>query len=263
MIEVSDNGHVRTIALNDPASFNSITEESANALLDALRAAVADPQIRAVLLTGNGKFFCAGGNLKNFMAQEGPLDDYVNQAIENTYNPLAEYMMAMPIPVVSAINGPAIGAGVGLGLNADIVLASKSAYFSLPFVPKLGVVPDMGCSWLVTRGLNYNQALALFLTGEALTAEDAARSGMIWKCVDDSDLMAEASTLAANLAKLSPAAIRRTKHALRSACESNFASQLKLEQQLQTVSFGGNAFQEGLRSFKERREADFIAHGDD
>ena len=78
------------------------------------------------------------------MSQEGPLDDYVNKVIEDTYNPLAEYMMAMPKPVVSAINGPAIGAGVGLGLNADIVLAAKSAYFSLPFVPKLGVIPDMG-----------------------------------------------------------------------------------------------------------------------
>ncbi|MBQ0760464.1 MAG: 2-(1,2-epoxy-1,2-dihydrophenyl)acetyl-CoA isomerase [Zhongshania sp.] len=263
MIEISDKDYVRTITLNDPASFNSITEESANALLDALRAAVADDKIRAVLLTGNGKFFCAGGNLKNFMAQEGPLDAYVNKAIEDTYNPLAEYMMAMPIPVVSAINGPAIGAGVGLGLNADIVLAAKSAYFSLPFVPKLGVVPDMGCSWLVTRGLNYNQALALFLTGEALSAEDAARSGMIWKCVDDDALMTEASVLAANLAKLAPAAIRRTKESLRSACESSFSTQLKLEQQLQTASFGTKAFQEGLRSFKERREADFIAHGDD
>jgi 2-(1,2-epoxy-1,2-dihydrophenyl)acetyl-CoA isomerase len=235
----------------------------ANALLTALKAAVADDQIRAVLLTGRGKLFSAGGNLKTFMSQDGPLDDYVNKVIEDTYNPLAEYMMAMPKPVVPAINGPAIGAGVGLGLNADIVLAAKSAYFSLPFVPKLGVIPDMGCSWLVSRGLNYNQALALFLTGEAMPAEDAARSGMIRKCVDDAELMKEASTLAANLAKLSPAAIRRTKEALRSACESSFGTQLKLEQQLQALSFGGNAFQEGLRSFKERREADFIAHGDD
>jgi 2-(1,2-epoxy-1,2-dihydrophenyl)acetyl-CoA isomerase len=263
MIRTSDKNYVRTITLNDPATLNSMTEEMANALLNALRGAVADEQIRAVLLTSTGKFFSAGGNLKTFMNQEGPLDDYVNKVIEDTYNPLAEYMMAMPIPVVSAINGPAIGAGVGLGLNADIVLAAKSAYFSLPFVPKLGVVPDMGCSWLVTRGLNYNQALALFLTGDALTAEDAARTGMIWKCIDDIELMSEASTLAENLAKLSPAAIRRTKEALRSACQSSFNTQLKLEQQLQTASFGGKALKEGLSSFKERREADFIAHGDE
>jgi len=263
MIEISDQHHVRTIALNEPASFNSITEESANALLNALRDAVASDTVRAVLLTGNGKFFCAGGNLKNFMAQQGPLDAYVNKAIEETYNPLANYMMNMPIPLISAVNGPAIGAGVGLALNCDIVLAAKSAYFSLPFVPKLGVVPDMGCSWLVSRGLNYNQALAMCLTGDALSADDAARAGMIWKSIDDSELMTEASALAANLAKLSPGAVRRTKEALRAAYQNSFNEQLLLEQKLQTESFGGKAFQEGLNAFRERREADFIANGDE
>lgn len=259
MIETKSQNSVRTIYLNDPSSFNGISEELVGKATKAIEDAVQDDTVRAIVLSGKGKFFSAGGNLKNFMAQSGPMDDYINAAMETVYNPFGRLLRSLPKPLVCAINGPAIGAGVGIALSGDIAVAGKSAYFSLPFVPKLGVVPDMGCSWLVTRGLNYNQALAMTLTGEALTAESAASSGLIWRCVEDVELETYTQLLAENLAKLSPDAIRRSKQMLRSASQNSYDEQLELERQLQTESFGSEAFQEGLNAFKERREPDFIS----
>lgn len=263
MLEITNRDYVRTLSLDDAASFNSISEELAGALHSALDEAAEDSSVRALVLTGKGKFFSAGGNLKSFMSQSGPLDDYINQAIDKVYNPLARRLRDMPKPVVSAVNGPAIGAGVGLALSTDIVFAASAAYFSLPFVPKLGVVPDMGSSWLVTRGLSYQQALVLFLTGAPLSAKEAQQAGLIYKCVEDEKLQEQAAELAAQLASLSPGAIRRTKESLRAVHANSFEQQLELERRLQTESFGGKAFQEGLASFREKRPADFVAHGDD
>lgn len=263
MISFSDKNHVRRIALDDPSSFNGISEALVEAVTDCLTDAMGNDDVRAVILTGNGKLFSAGGNLKNFMSQTVPMDEYISDAMEKVYNPFGRMLRSLPKPLVTAVNGPAIGAGVGIALSGDICLAAKSAYFSLPFVPKLGVVPDMGASWLITRSLNYNQALALTLTGEALSASDAAAAGMVWRCYDDAELDAAAQQLAEQLAQTSPAAIRRSKALLRAACENSYEQQLELERDLQTASFGGAAFKEGLSAFSERRNPDFITHGDE
>ena len=263
MISTSHSNHVRTIYLDDPTSFNGISEALVAAATEALTAALQDQDVRAIVLSGKGKLFSAGGNLKNFMSQTTPMDEYISDAMTKVYNPFGLFLRSLSKPLVCAVNGPAIGAGVGIALSGDITVAARSAYFSLPFVPKLGVVPDMGSSWLLTRALNYNQALALTLTGEPLSAEDATAAGMIWRCVDDEQLADTAQQLAEKLAQCTPAAIRRSKQLLAAAAENSYAQQLELERDLQTVSFGGNAFKEGLQSFAERRPADFINRGDE
>lgn len=263
MIDFTDHDDVRVIELNDPGSFNAISESLVAALREVLDDAVDNSHTRAVILTSSGKLFSAGGNLKNFMAQDEPMDEYINKAMETVYNPFGRFLRNFPLPMICAVNGPAIGAGVGLALSCDIVLAAKSAYFSLPFVPKLGVVPDMGSSWLISQSLSYQQALALTLTGEPFSAEDAAKSGMIWRCCDDDQVRESALTIAKQLAKTSPAAIRRSRQLLRAASRNMYSEQLELERELQTESFGGRAFQEGLSAFAERREPDFVSHGDE
>lgn len=263
MISTTDKNQVRTIYLDDPGSFNGISEELVAAATAAFEEALSDDTIRALILSGKGKLFSAGGNLKNFMSQTVPMDEYIYKAMDEVYNPFGKFLRSLTKPLICAINGPAIGAGVGLALSGDITVAAKSSYFSLPFVPKLGVVPDMGASWLLTRSLNYNQALALTLTGESLSAEAAAQAGMIWRCVENDELADYAQKIAEQLAQSSPGAIRRSKQLLRAAAENSYEQQLELERKLQTESFGGKAFQEGLKSFVEKRTADFITHGDE
>lgn len=261
MIEVTHKNYVATVYLND-APFNGIGEALVEAATIALNKLLLDDDTRAIILTGKGKFFSAGGNLKTFMAQDEP-GAYIDNAIRDVFNPFGLFLHNLSKPLICAVNGPAIGAGVGLALTADITVAAKSAYFALPFVPKLGVVPDLGASWQVTRRLNYTQSLALTLTGESLSAEAAESAGMIWRCTEDDELANYAQELAEKLASNSPAAIRRARQMIRAATENNYQEQLELERKLQAESFAGPAFQEGLRAFTERRPADFITHGED
>lgn len=256
-IEVSDDQAVRQLCLNDPASLNSLSEGLATELSRRLADAQADSGVRAVVLTGKGKTFCSGGNLKEFLQVSEPLDDYIQRLITELYTPLALQIRNFPKPIITALNGPAIGAGVGLALGSDMVFAAQSAYFALPFVPALGVVPDMGSSWLVPRALGYNRALALALTGEKFSAEQAQAAGMIWKCLPDAELEPTVRAVAAKLAALPQQAMLRTKAAFSQAHENSFARQLDLECVLQTASFGGAEFQEGLAAFKQRRAPDF------
>ncbi len=261
MIEVTHKNHVATVYLND-APFNGIGEAIVEAATNAITALLEDDNTRVIVLTGKGKFFSAGGNLKTFMDQADP-GAYIDQAIRDVFNPFGLFLRNLAKPLICAVNGPAVGAGVGLALTADITVAAKSAYFALPFVPKLGVVPDLGASWQVTRSLNYSQALALTLTGESLSAEAAEAAGMIWRCTEDDELADYAQELAEKLASNSPAAIRRGREMIRAATENSYQEQLELERKLQAESFAGSAFQEGLRAFAEKRPADFITHGED
>jgi len=256
-ITVSNDGGVRTLCLNDAPSMNSLSEALAGELSLQLTAASEDTAVRAIVITGNGKLFSAGGNLKDFMAVAEPLDQYIGRVIRDLYAPLALQIRQMPKPVLTAVNGPAIGAGVGLALCGDLVFAAQSAYFTLPFVPALGVVPDMGSTWLVPRLLGYGRALGYALTGEKLTAEQAQAAGLIFKCVPDAEFAAAVQSAAAKLAALPAAAVQRTKLAFQQAHTNSFEQQLALEAELQTASFGSAEFQEGLAAFRERRAPDF------
>jgi 2-(1,2-epoxy-1,2-dihydrophenyl)acetyl-CoA isomerase len=197
------------------------------------------------------------GSLKDFMKLDEPPGQYIRRVIRHLYAPLALKIYQMPKLVVTAVNGPAIGAGVGLALLGDLVFATQSAYFSLPFVPALGVVPDMGTTWLVPRLLGYSRALGYALTGEKLAAAEAMAAGLIWRCIPDADFHEAVQAQTKALAALPVAAVQRTKRAFQQAHINSFDEQLKLEAELQSASFDGPEFQEGLAAFRERRAPDF------
>jgi 2-(1,2-epoxy-1,2-dihydrophenyl)acetyl-CoA isomerase len=256
-VQIMTREGVCVLTLDHVESRNSLSEELARELLAALASAATDPSVHSVLLTGRGKAFCAGGNLKQFAAVDGPLNRYVGRMIRELYMPLALTMHRFDKPVIAAVNGAAVGAGVGLALCADVVLAASSAYFMLPFVPVLGAVPDMGTSWLVPRLIGQPRALGLLLTGDRLTADDAQAAGLIWKTVPDTELEGAALALAKSLGVLPVDAVQRTKLALDAAHHNSFEEQLELERELQMSSFDGWEFREGLTAFREGRRPNF------
>lgn len=257
MISVRNEGYVQIISLNDPSSFNSLSEGLTIALREALALAATADSVRAVVLTGEGKLFSAGGNLKDFMSVKGDKGDYVGGVMENLYNPLARQLSDYPVPLIVAMNGPAIGAGVGLAINADFVLAAEGAYFSLPFVPKLGIVPDMGSSWLLAQALGRKRAMALSLTGEKLSVGEAKFAGLVWQVCTPETVLTEAIALAVQLGGLAKNAIARTRELLNQAGSRSLSEHLDNERELQMQCFREPAFAEGLASFAEKRNPDF------
>jgi len=163
--------------------------------------------------------------------------------------------------VVCAVNGVAAGGGVGLALAADVVVAARSAYFYLPFVPALGAVPDMGASWALPRAVGRARALGLALLGDKLDAPRAADWGLVWACVDDGALMEEAWTLATRLAAMPAHAVAEARALFAASERNNLAQQLALERERQAQLIDGEAFAEGMRAFIERRPPVFRGRG--
>src|SRR5260221_426801 len=178
---VVENG-VATLTLNRPDVLNALSIGTIRALRDALAAVRANPNARALVLTGCGRGFCTGADLNDpVIALDGPLDeraDKLARLMAADINPLMAELQALPLPKVAAVNGPAVGAGIGLALAADIVLAAESAYFLQVFTPRLGLVPDMGVTWHLPRLVGRARALAASLLGERISAETAADWGL-------------------------------------------------------------------------------------
>jgi 2-(1,2-epoxy-1,2-dihydrophenyl)acetyl-CoA isomerase len=255
----SENGAgVCLIRLNDPKSLNSLSENLARQLFDALKIAEEDTKIRCVVIVGSGDAFCAGGNLKDFAGINTGLDKYVNKVMAELYNPLAKFLYDRKTPLITAVNGPAIGAGVGLALNADFVLMAQGSYFSLPFVPRLALLPDFGTTWLLARALGYNRALGYVLTGNKIDAEMAQADGLAWRVVSKGELVQAAMDLAGQMVRVSPVAVDAAREALRRTHDNALKEQLELERELQTQRFGSAAFQEGLDAFVGKRSPDFM-----
>src|SRR5512139_3687296 len=193
---VTTAGPVRTITLNRPATLNSFTAGMHAELLPALEAAAADAAVRCVVVTGAGRGFCAGQDLGD-PAMTGDVD--VGAVIERYYRPLATRVRTMPVPVIAAVNGVAAGAGANFALCCDFVVAARSASFIQAF-SKIGLVPDCGGTWLLPRLLGRARALGYAMTGDKLPAEEAARIGLIWQCVEDAALADTVAALADRLA---------------------------------------------------------------
>src|SRR5438128_6594395 len=186
------NGY-RVITLNRPQRLNAFTEAMHQALRTALAEAEADTTCRALLLTGAGRGFCAGQDLHDRLSTAGETQ-VLGGALEAYYNPLIRKLRALPFPVVAAVNGVAAGAGANIALACDIVLAAQSASFIQAFA-KIGLVPDCGGTWFLPRLIGPARARGLALTGEPLPAEEAGAWGLIWRMVDDGELMDEAHKL--------------------------------------------------------------------
>ena len=254
---VTTTGSVRMLTLNRPAALNSLTAAMHGELLPALQQAADDSRIRAVLITGAGRGFCAGQDL-NDPAMSGDRDGSVDGGvdvgalIERHYRPLALRLRTMPVPVIAAVNGVAAGAGANLALCCDFVLAARSASFIQAF-SKIGLVPDCGGTWLLPRLVGRARAIGLAMTGDKLPAEEAERIGLIWKCVDDAALMDSAMALAQRLALMPSRALAETRRLIDAAAPMDLADALAHEASTQRELGRAGDFAEGVAAFFAKR----------
>jgi len=253
LVLVAQQGAVRTLTLNRPAALNSFTSAMHVELRNALDAAAEDRGVRALLLTGAGRGFCAGQDLNDsgmVPDADGRVD--VGAVIEANYKPLALRLREMPVPVLAMVNGVAAGAGANLALLCDMVIAGRSASFIQAF-SKIGLVPDCGGTWLLPRLLGRPMALGLAMTGDKLSAEDAVRLGLIWECVDDKYLADTAMAMAQRLAAMPVKALVATRRALDQASQMDLEQALSLEARVQRDLGHAPDFAEGVEAFRQKR----------
>lgn len=250
---------VLTLTLNLPTKLNPISFELQSELREVLVRVHTDTSIRCVILTGAGKAFCVGADLSSL---QGPskgisIGDSAADWMQTVSNPLVLELRGLPVPLVCAINGPAAGAGVGLALCGDVVIASRDAYFYLPFLPKLGIVPDLGCTWALPRLAGSARAMGMALLNERLSAERAVQWGLIWDCFDATVLMSQATDLARRLAQLPPNAVAEARAAFKSGLANSLESQLHYESERQRELMNLPAFAEGVNAFLQKRSPVF------
>lgn len=244
------------LTLNRPDRLNSFNETQHRELRTALDACEADEECGAIVLTGAGRGFCAGQDLSDrdpTMLGESP---DLGLTLETFYNPLVRRLRALEMPVICAVNGVAAGAGANIALACDIVLAAKSAKFIQAF-SKIGLIPDAGGTYWLTKHLGEARAKALALTAHPLPAEDAANWGLIWKAVDDERLMEEAIALAEAFAKGPTRAYALTKQAIQAAATNSLDEQLDVERALQREAGWSDDYKEGVAAFLQKRPAVF------
>jgi 2-(1,2-epoxy-1,2-dihydrophenyl)acetyl-CoA isomerase len=245
----------RIITFNRPARLNAFTEAMHVALKAALDEIEADSSCRALLITGAGRGFCAGQDLNDRLAKPGE-KMVLGGTLEDYYNPLVRRLRALPFPVVAAVNGIAAGAGANVALACDIVLAAKSASFLQAFA-KIGLVPDSGGTWVLPRLVGAARARALSLLAEPLPAEKAESWGLIWKAVDDNELMREAIRLCEHFASGPTYGYALIKRALDASELNDLSTQLDLERDFQREAGNSPDYAEGVRAFMEKRAPKF------
>ncbi|QCI64492.1 enoyl-CoA hydratase-related protein [Phreatobacter stygius] len=240
---------IATLTLNRPDRLNAFNDQLVVESLAAVAAARADAAVKALILTGAGRGFCAGADLQGL----APSADGVNAAMRDLYNPLIMAIDGFPKPTVAAINGVAAGAGVGLALACDIAVAVRSASFVLTFGPQLGLVPDLGVTWFLPRAIGRARARALALLGDKLPAETAAAWGLVWTCVDDDACMASARSIATRLGEGSAEAFANIRRLLDAAETRGLGDQLDDERETQVQLIGKPAFAKGVANFLAKR----------
>jgi len=245
---------VATITLNRPAALNALTTGLVDEMLATLDRLEADSAVRVLLLTGAGRAFSSGADLAGDVSGP-PLEDF-GVELETHLNPLCERLTALRLPIVAAVNGPAAGAGCSLALAADFVLAGRSAYFLQAFV-NIALIPDAGAFWMLPRLVGKARALEMMMLGERISAEQAADWGMIYRCVDDADLMDQARELARRLASGPTKTYALIRQGARLALEQPFADTLAMERRLQNVAGHTEDFREGVAAFLEKRRPRF------
>lgn len=249
--EVADG--IATITLARPGAMNALDRAMRQELLDAFRSVERDRAVRTVILTGEGRAFCAGQDLRESF---GAAEPTLTEEIQARYNPLILAIHRCSRPVIAAINGTAAGAGCSLALACDLRIAAESASIVLAF-GRIGLVPDSGVSWLLPRIVGSARAAELALVGDAVKAVDAERIGLVSRVVPDDALAAEARALALRAAAGSPTALALTKRALSFAAGSSLEDALDHEAWLQGIAGGSADHAEGLAAFREKRPPHF------
>ena len=252
MAEASDvlvvrDGAVLHVTLNRPDKLNAFAGGMAGRLLEALKTAGVDPAVRAVLLTGAGRGFCAGQDLSDVRAGQD-----LGETLETRFNPVITAIRALPKPVVAAVHGVAAGAGANLALACDIVLAAHSAKFLQAFI-RIGLMPDAGGTFLLPRLVGDARARGMAMLGEPVLAPKAESWGMIWRAVPDEVLLHEAARLAGQLAALPTQAMGLIKQAFATSAANGLVEQLTVERDLQREAGFTPDFAEGVRAFLEKR----------
>ena len=254
VVQVADG--LCTITLNRPDKLNSFTKTMLESFLEALETAAADPAIRAVIITGEGRGFCAGQDLSDRAVAPGDEAPDLGESLENRYNPAVRLIRSMPKPVIVAVNGVAAGAGANLAMTGDIVIAARSARFIQSFA-RIGLLPDSGGTFFLPRRVGAARAMGLALLAEPLDAETAAAWGLIWEVVDDEELLDVATELGRSLAEGPTAGYAAIKEALNASLGNNLDTQLDLERDLQRRSGLTADYGEGVRAFMEKRPPRF------
>ncbi|MBL0328795.1 MAG: 2-(1,2-epoxy-1,2-dihydrophenyl)acetyl-CoA isomerase [Bacteroidetes bacterium] len=252
-IKSETDGGVLKITLNRPDKFNSFNRAMALELQAALDKAASDKSIRAVLLTGEGKAFCAGQDLSEAMDTSGP---GIERIVREHYNPIILKIRNLEKPVVCAVNGVAAGAGANIALACDVVIAAASVAFIQAF-SKIGLIPDSGGTFFLPRLIGFGKASALMMLGDKVSAADAEKMGMVYKMVDDANLQTESNVIAKTLAEMPTKGIGYTKLLLNKSMSNNLVDQLTYEGDMQVHAASTYDYTEGVNAFLEKRKPTF------
>ena len=253
-------GAVGLVTLNRPQSLNSFTRDMHRELWSVLDRVESDRSIRALVVTGAGRGFCAGADLAEFDFSDGP--DLVQRAdpgpiIEQAFNPTVRRLMALRVPTVAAVNGVAAGAGASLAMTCDLAIAAASASFIQAF-SKIGLVPDAGGSWFLVKKLGLARAMGCAMLGDKLSAQDAKEWGMIWDVAPEGqDCVQAALAVAQRLAQLPTKALVQTRQLLRAAASNDLDRQLDLERDTQSALGKTHDYLEGVLAFRQKRAPQF------
>ena len=253
MILTSIADGVMTITFDRPDKFNSFNRELALGVQTALKEAADDAAVRCVVITGNGKAFCAGQDLSEAIDPNGP---ELSTIVSEHYNPIIVAIRKLPKPVIAAVNGVAAGAGANIALACDIVVAHEKASFIQAF-SKIGLIPDSGGTFTLPRLVGFQRASALMMTGDKVPANQALHMGMIYQVFSEEEYEGQVRSLALKMAQMPTKGLALTKAALNKAYTNDLQKQLDLEEALQVRAGKTNDFNEGVQAFLEKRTPEF------
>ncbi len=253
IIVTKENG-LATLKLNRPEVFNSFNQKMAFDLQKALDDCAQDDSVRCIVLTGEGKAFCAGQDLAEATDPKGP---ELKSIVREHYNPIILKIRAIEKPIIAAVNGVAAGAGANIALACDIVFAKESASFIQAF-SKIGLIPDSGGTFFLPRLIGWQKAAALMMTGDKVMAKEAESLNMIYKAIPDEDFDKIVSNFATKMAEMPTRGLGLTKKALNSSFTNSLEEQLEVEEKFQTEAGSSHDFNEGTSAFLEKRKPNFI-----
>ena len=253
MILFEIKNQVATLTLNRPEKYHSFVREMALDLQEKLEICKNDNNIRAIVITGTGKAFCAGQDLGEAIDPNGP---ELQKIVNEHYNPIIRQIRNIEKPIIAAVNGVAAGAGASIALCCDIIIAKEGAVFVQAF-SKIGLVPDSGATFFLPRLIGFQKASALMMNADPITATEAERLGMIYKVIEESKFENEIKSFSEKLAKMPTKGIGLTKKLLNQSMHNSLEKQLDEEEVAQTIAGKTNDYKEGVSAFLEKRKPNF------